>query len=390
MSQERREGTGHEGAGHWDFWIDRGGTFTDVIGRDPEGRLHPLKLLSENPGVYEDAAIEGIHRLVGVETADMLPSAAIGTVRMGTTVATNALLERKGERTALLITRGFRDQLRIAYQARPDIFAKRIVLPEQLYERVEEVEERLLADGTVETPLDPESARPALERAKADGIDVVAIVLMHAWQNPAHEAALAALAREIGFGQVSASHEVSPLVKLVGRGDTAVVDAYLSPILRRYVSRVARILGATPAGEPGPTLQFMMSSGGLTAADRFRGKDAILSGPAGGVVGMVQTAVQAGFPRVIGFDMGGTSTDVAHSAGEYERAFDTEVAGVRIRAPMMRIHTVAAGGGSILHAEPGRFRVGPDSAGADPGPACYRRGGPLTVTDANVMLGKLN
>ena len=390
MSQERREGTGHESAGHWDFWIDRGGTFTDVIGRDPEGRLHPLKLLSENPGVYEDAAIEGIRRLVGVETADMLPSAAIGTVRMGTTVATNALLERKGERTALLITRGFRDQLRIAYQARPDIFAKRIVLPEQLYERVEEVEERLLADGTVETPLDPESARPALERAKADGIDVVAIVLMHAWQNPAHEAALAALAREIGFGQVSASHEVSPLVKLVGRGDTAVVDAYLSPILRRYVSRVARILGATPAGEPGPTLQFMMSSGGLTAADRFRGKDAILSGPAGGVVGMVQTAVQAGFPRVIGFDMGGTSTDVAHSAGEYERAFDTEVAGVRIRAPMMRIHTVAAGGGSILHAEPGRFRVGPDSAGADPGPACYRRGGPLTVTDANVMLGKLN
>ena len=390
MSQERREGTGHEGAGHWDFWIDRGGTFTDVIGRDPEGRLHPLKLLSENPGVYEDAAIEGIRRLVGVETADMLPSAAIGTVRMGTTVATNALLERKGERTALLITRGFRDQLRIAYQARPDIFAKRIVLPEQLYERVEEVEERLLADGTVETPLDPESARPALERAKADGIDAVAIVLMHSWQNPAHEAALAALAREIGFGQVSASHEVSPLVKLVGRGDTAVVDAYLSPILRRYVSRVARILGATPAGEPGPTLQFMMSSGGLTAADRFRGKDAILSGPAGGVVGMVQTAVQAGFPRVIGFDMGGTSTDVAHSAGEYERAFDTEVAGVRIRAPMMRIHTVAAGGGSILHAEPGRFRVGPDSAGADPGPACYRRGGPLTVTDANVMLGKLN
>ncbi|KAB2874595.1 MAG: 5-oxoprolinase [Bauldia sp.] len=390
MSQERREGTGHESAGHWDFWIDRGGTFTDVIGRDPEGRLHPLKLLSENPGVYEDAAIEGIRRLVGVETADMLPSAAIGTVRMGTTVATNALLERKGERTALLITRGFRDQLRIAYQARPDIFAKRNVLPEQLYERVEEVEERLLADGTVETPLDPESARPALERAKADGIDVVAIVLMHAWQNPAHEAALAALAREIGFGQVSASHEVSPLVKLVGRGDTAVVDAYLSPILRRYVSRVARILGATPAGEPGPTLQFMMSSGELTAADRFRGKDAILSGPAGGVVGMVQTAVQAGFPRVIGFDMGGTSTDVAHSAGEYERAFDTEVAGVRIRAPMMRIHTVAAGGGSILHAEPGRFRVGPDSAGADPGPACYRRGGPLTVTDANVMLGKLN
>ncbi|RIK84942.1 MAG: 5-oxoprolinase [Hyphomicrobiales bacterium] len=385
MSQDRRGA-----AGQWDFWIDRGGTFTDVIGRDPQGRLHPLKLLSENPGAYEDAAIEGMRRLVGVGSSDKLASAAIGTVRMGTTVATNALLERKGERTLLLITRGFRDQLRIAYQARPDIFAKQIVLPEQLYERVEEVDERLLADGAVETPLDPGSARPALERAKADGIDAVAIVLMHSWQNPAHEAALAGLAREIGFTQVSASHEVSPLVKLVGRGDTAVVDAYLSPILRRYVSRVARILGATPAGEPGPTLQFMMSSGGLTAADRFRGKDAILSGPAGGVVGMVRTAAQAGFSRVIGFDMGGTSTDVAHSAGEYERAFDTEVAGVRIRAPMMRIHTVAAGGGSILHAEPGRFRVGPDSAGADPGPACYRRGGPLTVTDANVMLGKLN
>jgi 5-oxoprolinase (ATP-hydrolysing) len=378
------------GAKLWDFWIDRGGTFTDVIGRDPQGRLHPLKLLSENPEAYEDAAIEGIRRLVGAASSDLLAGMAIGTVRMGTTVATNALLERKGERTGLLITRGFRDQLRIAYQARPDIFAKEIVLPEQLYERVEEVDERLLADGSVETPLDLAGARAALERIRAGGADAVAIVLMHAWRNPAHEAALADLARELGFGQVSASHEVSPLVKLVGRGDTAVVDAYLSPILRRYVSRVARTLGATPAGEPGPTLQFMMSSGGLTAADRFRGKDAILSGPAGGVVGMARTAKQAGFSRVIGFDMGGTSTDVAHSAGEYERAFDTEVAGVRIRAPMMRIHTVAAGGGSILHADPGRFRVGPDSAGADPGPACYRRGGPLTVTDANVMLGKLN
>jgi 5-oxoprolinase (ATP-hydrolysing) len=377
-------------AGQWDFWIDRGGTFTDVIGRDPEGGLHPMKLLSENPGVYEDAAIEGIRRLVGAKSTDDLPSAPIGTVRMGTTVATNALLERKGERTLLLITKGFRDQLRIAYQARPDIFAKEIILPEQLYERVEEVEERLLADGEVETPLDTSTLHGRLKAARADGIDAVAIVLMHSWRNPAHEAELAELVRSVGFSQVSVSHEVSPLVKLVGRGDTTVVDAYLSPILSRYVSRVARILGATPPGEAGPTLQFMMSSGGLTAADRFRGKDAILSGPAGGVVGMVRTAEQAGFSRVIGFDMGGTSTDVAHSAGEYERAFDTEVAGVRIRAPMMRIHTVAAGGGSILHAEPGRFRVGPDSAGADPGPACYRRGGPLTVTDANVMLGKLN
>jgi 5-oxoprolinase (ATP-hydrolysing) len=376
--------------GRWDFWIDRGGTFTDVIGRDPAGDIHPLKLLSENPEAYEDAAIEGIRRLLGVAAGAAMPSDIIGTVRMGTTVATNALLERKGDRTLLLITRGFKDALRIAYQARPDIFAKEIVLPEQLYERVEEVEERLMADGALEVPLDLDSIRPALEAARADGIDAVAIVLMHAWQNPQHEAALAELVRSMGFAQVSVSHEVSPLIKLVGRGDTTVVDAYLSPILRRYVERVAGTLGATSPGEPGPTLQFMMSSGGLTAAEKFQGKDAILSGPAGGVVGMVRTAELAGFPRVIGFDMGGTSTDVAHSAGEFERAFDTEVAGVRIRAPMMRIHTVAAGGGSILHADPGRFRVGPDSAGADPGPACYRRGGPLTVTDANVMLGKLN
>jgi len=372
--------------GAWEFWIDRGGTFTDILGHAPDGRLHPLKLLSENPGAYEDAAVEGIRRLLG----GRLDPARIGRVRMGTTVATNALLERRGERTALLITRGFRDALRIAYQARPDIFAKEIILPEQLYERVIEVSERLHADGSVETPLALDALRPELERLRADGIDAVAVVLMHAWVNPAHERAVAGLVRGMGFAQVSVSHEVSPLVKLVGRGDTTVVDAYLSPILRRYVARVAATLGATPPGEPGPTLQFMMSSGGLTAAEHFRGKDAILSGPAGGVVGMVETAAEAGFGRVIGFDMGGTSTDVAHAAGGYERAFDTEVAGVRIRAPMMRIHTVAAGGGSVLHAEPGRFRVGPDSAGADPGPACYRRGGPLTVTDANVMLGKLN
>ncbi len=373
-----------DAAGRWDFWIDRGGTFTDVVGRAPDGALHPLKLLSDNPGAYDDAAIEGIARLLGG-----LDPSRIGTVKMGTTVATNALLERKGDRTALLITRGFRDALRIAYQARPDIFAKEIVLPEQLYERVIEVDERLRADGSVEAPLDAEALRPVLDELRADGLDAVAIVLMHAWVNPAHERALAELVRGAGFGQVSVSHEVSPLIKLVGRGDTTVVDAYLSPILRRYVARVADALGATPAGEAGPTLQFMMSSGGMTAAEMFQGKDAILSGPAGGVVGMVETARAAGFDRVIGFDMGGTSTDVAHCAGAYERAFDTEVAGVRIRAPMMRIHTVAAGGGSILHAQPGRFRVGPDSAGADPGPAAYRRGGPLTVTDANVMLGKL-
>ncbi|GGL64470.1 hydantoinase B/oxoprolinase family protein [Wenxinia marina] len=369
----------------WDFWIDRGGTFTDVVGRAPDGALTPLKLLSENSGVYEDAAIEGIRRLLG----GAIDPGRIGTVKMGTTVATNALLERKGDRTLLLITDGFRDALRLAYQARPDIFAKEIVLPEQLYERVVEVPERVRADGTVERELDLAAVTPELERAKADGIDAVAIVLMHAWTHPAHEQALARAVRDAGFGQVSVSHEVSPLVKLVGRGDTTVVDAYLSPILSRYVARVAGALGATPAGEDGPTLQFMMSSGGMTAAEAFQGKDAILSGPAGGVVGMVQTGRAAGYAKVIGFDMGGTSTDVAHSAGEYERAFDTEVAGVRIRAPMMRIHTVAAGGGSILSAEPGRFRVGPESAGADPGPACYRRGGPLTVTDANLMLGKL-
>jgi 5-oxoprolinase (ATP-hydrolysing) len=377
-------------AERWDFWIDRGGTFTDVVGRAPNGALTPLKLLSENPEAYADAAIEGIRRLLGIAPGDAIPTSRVGTVKMGTTVATNALLERKGDRTLLLITEGFRDALRIAYQARPDIFAKEIILPEQLYDRVIEVPERLRADGAVERALDLCTVIPALEVARADGFDAVAIVGMHAWKNPAHELAVAQVVRAMGFAQVSVSHEVSPLVKLVGRGDTTVVDAYLSPILRRYVARVAEALGATPPGQPGPTLQFMMSSGGMTAAEAFQGKDAILSGPAGGVVGMVRTAEAAGFSRVIGFDMGGTSTDVAHSEGSFERAFDTEVAGVRIRAPMMRIHTVAAGGGSVLHSDGGRFRVGPDSAGANPGPACYRRGGPLTVTDANVMLGKLN
>jgi len=375
--------------GVWDFWIDRGGTFTDVIGRAPDGTLHQRKLLSENPEAYPDAAIQGIRDLLGVSAEDSIPPARIGHVKMGTTVATNALLERKGDRTALVITKGFRDALRIAYQARPDIFAKEIILPEQLYERVIEVDERVMADGKAVRGPDLEALEPELARARADGIDSVAVVLMHAWQNPIHEAIVEGACARTGFAQISVSHQVSPLAKLVGRGDTTVVDAYLSPILKRYVDRVANVLGATPSGEPGPTLQFMMSSGGLTAADMFRGKDAILSGPAGGVVGMVETAALAGFKKVIGFDMGGTSTDVAHYDGDYERAFDTEVAGVRIRAPMMRIHTVAAGGGSILHSGEGRFRAGPDSAGANPGPACYRRGGPLTVTDANVMLGKL-
>ncbi|MGQ2902045.1 hydantoinase B/oxoprolinase family protein [Neoaquamicrobium sediminum] len=378
-------------AGKWDFWIDRGGTFTDIIGRDPDGELHPLKLLSENPEAYSDAAIAGIRRLLGVAADAPIPSDAIGDIKMGTTVATNALLERKGDRVLLLITKGLRDALRIAYQARPDIFAKEIVLPEQLYERVVEVDERVRADGTVEMVFDAEHIRDAVSQARTDGIDAVAIVFMHAWKYPEHEEMAASLCEESGFSQISVSNRVSPLVKLVGRGDTAVVDAYLSPILSRYVRQVAGELGisSNKTGAASPRLMFMMSSGGLTAADMFQGKDALLSGPAGGVVGMVETARLAGFGKVIGFDMGGTSTDVAHYDGEYERAFDTEVAGVRVRAPMMRIHTVAAGGGSVLHYEAGRFQTGPDSAGANPGPACYRRGGPLAVTDANVMLGKL-
>jgi 5-oxoprolinase (ATP-hydrolysing) len=380
------------GSGAWEFWIDRGGTFTDVIGRKPDGALVTHKLLSENPEAYRDAAVHGIRHLLGLPPGAAIPSERISAVKMGTTVATNALLERKGERTLLLVSKGFRDALRIGYQARPKIFAKHIIKPDMLYERVVEVDERVRADGTVERELDLQAARRELERAKADGIGAVAIVLMHAYRYHAHEQRLAALARELGFPQVSASHEVSPLIKLVGRGDTTVVDSYLSPILRRYVTRVARELHGDhlpPQGGRGTKLMFMMSSGGLTAAELFRGKDAILSGPAAGVVGMAETGRAAGFSRLIGFDMGGTSTDVSHFAGEYERAFETEVAGVRMRAPMMLIHTVAAGGGSILHYDAARFRVGPDSAGANPGPKCYRRGGPLAVTDANVMVEKL-
>jgi 5-oxoprolinase (ATP-hydrolysing) len=378
------------GSQAWEFWIDRGGTFTDVIGRRPDGDLVTHKLLSENPEAYRDAAVHGIRHLLGLKAGDTIPSERIAAVKMGTTVATNALLERKGDRTLLLITKGFRDALRIGYQARPKIFAKHIIKPDMLYERVVEVDERVRADGAVERALDLDPVRTALERAKADGIRAVAIVLMHAYRFSDHEQRIAALAREMGFDQVSASHEVSPLIKLVGRGDTTVVDSYLSPILRRYVSQVAGDLNAEEAEPREKTrLMFMMSSGGLTAADLFRGKDAILSGPAGGVVGMAQTGRSAGFKNLIGFDMGGTSTDVSHYAGEYERAFETEVAGVRMRAPMMLIHTVAAGGGSILHYDGARFRVGPDSAGANPGPTCYRRGGPLAVTDANVMVGKL-
>ncbi|MHA1549085.1 MAG: hydantoinase B/oxoprolinase family protein [Alphaproteobacteria bacterium] len=372
----------------WDFWIDRGGTFTDVIARAPDGTISARKLLSENPGAYRDAAMAGIRDVLGVAADTPIPAGTIATIKMGTTVATNALLERTGDRTLLLITRGFRDALKIGYQARPDIFAKEIVKPEMLYEQVVEVNERVLFDGTVEQAPDLDVIRQDLERVFADGIRAVAIVFMHAWSHPRHEQQVADIANETGFTQVSTSHAVSPLIKLVGRGDTTVVDAYLSPILRRYVDQVAAEL-MDGAGEEAPRLMFMQSSGGLTDARLFQGKDAILSGPAGGVVAAIETSGIAGFRSVIGFDMGGTSTDVSHADGEYERTFETEVAGVRVRAPMMRIHTVAAGGGSLLKFEQGRFQVGPESAGADPGPACYRRGGPLAITDANLAVGKL-
>jgi 5-oxoprolinase (ATP-hydrolysing) len=366
----------------WQFWIDRGGTFTDIVARAPDGRLRTLKLLSENPEQYPDAAIAGIRQLMGVAKNKPIPVAQIGAVKMGTTVATNALLERKGEPTALAITRGFRDALRIAYQNRPRLFDRHIVLPELLYSHVIEIDERIGAHGETVTALDLEGARAGLAAAYAQGLRSLAVVFMHGYRYHAHEKQVADLAHEIGYTQVSVSHEISPMMKLVARGDTTVVDAYLSPILRRYVDQVASEL-------PGVNLQFMQSNGGLTDAHAFQGKDSILSGPAGGIVGMVRASQLAGFNKVIGFDMGGTSTDVSHYSGEFERVFETQVAGVRMRAPMMSIHTVAAGGGSVLHFDGSRYRVGPDSAGANPGPASYRRGGPLAVTDCNVMLGKI-
>ena len=376
----------HPTTDRWQFWIDRGGTFTDIVGRAPGGELRTLKLLSENPEQYADAAVEGIRRLLGLKSDQAITPDQVDCVKMGTTVATNALLERKGDRTVLVTTQGFRDALRIAYQARPKLFERHIVLPELLYERVVQAQERVSAHGEVLQPLDELHLRERLWAAFDAGIRACAIVFMHGYRYTAHEAAAARIARELGYTQVSVSHEVSPLMKLVSRGDTTVVDAYLSPILRRYVDRVASQM-------PGVRLLFMQSSGGLTEAHRFQGKDAILSGPAGGIVGMVRTAVAAGHDRVIGFDMGGTSTDVSHftggEAGEFERAFETQVAGVRMRAPMMSIHTVAAGGGSILGFDGARLRVGPESAGANPGPASYRRGGPLATTDANVLLGKI-
>ncbi|MBW4471607.1 MAG: hydantoinase B/oxoprolinase family protein [Stenomitos rutilans HA7619-LM2] len=424
----------------WQFWIDRGGTFTDIVARRPDGSLTVHKLLSENPSRYRDASMQGIRDLLGIAADAPIPSEQIAAIKMGTTVATNALLERKGDRVVLVITKGFRDALRIGYQNRPNIFARHIVLPEMLYERVIEVEERYSAQGEELIPISSRTEAEllaALQNAYESGIRACAIAFMHGYRYSDHEQKAAAIAREIGFTQVSVSHEVSPLMKLISRGDTTVVDAYLSPVLRRYVDRVSGELGgsgergvrsgeaegvggAGEAGEqgelktqnspakrrkallktlapypspltphPSPQLLFMQSNGGLTDARSFQGKDSILSGPAGGIVGAVQTSKLAGLEKIISFDMGGTSTDVAHYAGEYEREFETEVAGVRLRAPMMAIHTVAAGGGSILHFDGSRYRVGPESAGANPGPACYRNGGPVTVTDCNVMLGNL-
>ena len=370
----------------WQFWIDRGGTFTDIVAKKPDGKIIIDKLLSENSDAYKDAAVEGIRRILELKKDDKIPTDIISSVKMGTTVATNALLERKGDRTLLLITKGFGDLLRIGYQNRPLLFDLNIKLPELLYERVVEVSERLNEKGEVVTKLNEKEVRNSLIKAKSDGINSVAIAFMHSYINPDHENKIEKIAKEENFNQISVSHKVSPLIKLVGRGDTTVVDAYLSPILRRYVNQVSEELKDTKSTQ----LMFMQSNGGLTDANLFQGKDALLSGPAGGVVSMTQTGKQAGFNKLIGFDMGGTSTDVCHFAGEFERSFETELAGVRIRAPMMQINTVAAGGGSILSYKDGRFQVGPESAGAIPGPASYGRGGPLTVTDCNVLLGKLN
>lgn len=372
----------------WQFFIDRGGTFTDVIARDPDGRLHVRKVLSVDPAAYEDAALHAIRACLGLGTGAPIPGDSVASVTMGTTVATNALLERRGVPTVLVTTRGFADALEIGTQARPDIFARKVQKPALLHKRVIEADERVLADGTIATELDEAALRTALHEAKAAGYEAVAIAFVHAWAFPEHEQRAAIIARDLGFAQVSASHQVSPLVKLLGRADTTVADAYLSPALDRYVSAVASSM--SEAHGSSPRLMFMTSAGGLTSADTFRARDAIISGPAGGIVAMAETARLAGFDRVIGFDMGGTSTDVSHFAGTYERTFETEVAGVRLRVPMLDIHTVAAGGGSIIRFDGSRLHVGPESAGSDPGPLCYRKGGPLTLTDANMMLGRLD
>lgn len=369
-------------SGGWAFWVDRGGTFTDIVAREPGGSLVSYKLLSHNPEQYADATVAGIRRLLGLRDDEHVPSEQVEVVKMGTTVATNALLESTGEPTVLVITKGFGDALRIAYQNRPRIFERRIDQPRMIYSRVVEVNERVDAGGEVLTPLDVDAVRRDLRRAYEEGFRSVAVVCMHGYRYPQHERAIGDVARQIGFRQVSESHQVSPLMKLVARGDTTVVDAYLSPVLRGYVDDLGEELAGT-------RMMFMQSHGGLAEAHHFRGKDSILSGPAGGIVGMARTSEVAGFDKVIGFDMGGTSTDVSHYAGELERVMQADVAGTRVRAPMLDIHTVAAGGGSILHFDGSKYRVGPDSAGADPGPACYRRGGPLTLTDANVMLGRV-
>ncbi len=374
----------------WQFWIDRGGTFTDVIAQTPQGEIIVHKLLSENPEQYGDAPLQGIKDVMGIGQDDSIPAAQIEAIKMGTTVATNALLERKGDRVVLAITKGFKDALRIGYQNRPDIFALEIILPEMLYEQVVEVTERYDAQGNELIRLDISQARQDLQAAYDSGIRSCAIVLMHSYRYPQHELQVGEIARKIGFTQISISHQVSPLIKFISRGDTTVVDAYLSPILRRYVEQFTENLFVRQQQRKASTkLMFMQSNGGLVDANLFKGKDSILSGPAGGIVGAVKTCSLAGFDKIIGFDMGGTSTDVSHYAGEYERSFETEVAGVRLRSPMMSIHTVAAGGGSILHFDGSRYRVGPDSAGANPGAAAYGRGGDLTVTDCNVMIGKL-
>ncbi len=374
----------------WQFWIDRGGTFTDIVAQRPDGAIVLHKLLSENPDRYVDAPIQGIRDILGLTQSEPIPVAEIAAIKMGTTVATNALLERKGDRTVLLITKGFRDALRIGYQNRPNIFARHIALPEMLYEQVIEVEERYSAHGEVLFALDEELALRELQKIYNLGIRACAIALMHSYRYPAHENRLAELAKQVGFTQVSVSHEISSLIKFISRADTTIVDAYLSPILRRYVDRVSAELGNLEQLDMNATkLMFMQSNGGLIEAKSFQGKNSILSGPAGGIVGAVQTSLKAGFDKIISFDMGGTSTDVAHYAGSYERSLSTEVAGVRLSTPMMAIHTVAAGGGSLLFFDGARYRVGPESAGAFPGPACYRNGGTLAVTDCNVMLGKL-
>ena len=372
----------------WQFWIDRGGTFTDIIGRSPKGDISTHKLLSENSTQYKDAAIQGIRDLLCLKDEEDIPIDQIDSIKMGTTVATNALLERKGENTLLAISSGFADILRIGYQQRPKLFSLDIKLPDMLYSNIVEIEERIDINGKIIKKLDPIETKKLLKDAFDQGFKSIAIVLMHGYRHQSHEKQVSTIAKKIGFEQISVSHRVSPLMKIIPRGDTTVVDAYLSPILRRYVNQVKSALG--PAQKGFGKLMFMQSNGGLTDANYFQGKDAILSGPAGGVVGMVKTGEKVGLDKLIGFDMGGTSTDVCHFNGEYERTLETKVAGVILRSPMMLINTVAAGGGSILHFDGSRYRVGPDSAGAYPGPACYRNGGPLTVTDCNVMLGKLN